>query len=411
MAPCAAGGYRQWQDMFRIIPDFGQGNADESTTGSALFRSRAGTAISTRSWTRSRSLLADRVELLEPVPLGGTAAGGRRGRLPAVPGRGVPASVEAFQAIDLPILIVTSEFGTLSMWDWEIIEYLQVARASRRSPPTTSSRRKKVCAALRRQAGADRTRSSWSTRTTRAKAFRPPSSSASTGGKTSAPSGSATSSASTIVKKSFRELGAAGQGDLRRRGRRGLEGPERADRGPLGTALRSAVKLYLAVKRDLDQDPSIRGAASTASTSRTSPTPRPAWPGTCCIEERGLIWGCEADTMSMLTKYLLHRSLGAPIMMTNLYPFLLGDAAAQARADRGLSRGRGRAGEPHPGGPLRLHGRDPASFATEWTLRKKVLAIVDDNATAIDARLPTGDVTLAKLHPDDGQDDRGRGRR
>jgi hypothetical protein len=40
----------------------------------------------------------------------------------------------------------------------------------------------------------------------------------------------------------------------------------------------------------------------------------------------------------------------------------------------------------------------PRSFATEWTLRKKVLAIVDDNATAIDARLPTGDVTLAKLH-------------
>jgi hypothetical protein len=32
-------------------------------------------------------------------------------------------------------------------------------------------------------------------------------------------------------------------------------------------------------------------------------------------------------------------------------------------------------------------------------LRKKVLAIVDEKASAIDARLPTGDVTLAKLHP------------
>ena len=41
----------------------------------------------------------------------------------------------------------------------------------------------------------------------------------------------------------------------------------------------------------------------------------------------------------------------------------------------------------------------PTSFSTEWTLRKKVLAIVDDNASAIDARLPIGDVTLAKLHP------------
>ena len=41
----------------------------------------------------------------------------------------------------------------------------------------------------------------------------------------------------------------------------------------------------------------------------------------------------------------------------------------------------------------------PQSFATDWTLRSKVLAIVDDNATAIDARLPEGQITLAKLHP------------
>jgi hypothetical protein len=41
----------------------------------------------------------------------------------------------------------------------------------------------------------------------------------------------------------------------------------------------------------------------------------------------------------------------------------------------------------------------PPSFSTEWTLRPKVLAIVNDNATAIDARLPEGPVTLAKLDP------------
>jgi hypothetical protein len=41
----------------------------------------------------------------------------------------------------------------------------------------------------------------------------------------------------------------------------------------------------------------------------------------------------------------------------------------------------------------------PRPFSTEWMLREKVLTIVDDNATAIDARLPTGEVTLAKLHP------------
>jgi len=39
----------------------------------------------------------------------------------------------------------------------------------------------------------------------------------------------------------------------------------------------------------------------------------------------------------------------------------------------------------------------PQSFSCEWTLRKKVLAIVDENATAIDARMPEGPMTLAKL--------------
>jgi hypothetical protein len=42
----------------------------------------------------------------------------------------------------------------------------------------------------------------------------------------------------------------------------------------------------------------------------------------------------------------------------------------------------------------------PQSFSTQWTLRKKVLAIVDQDASAIDARLPEGPLTLAKLHPD-----------
>ena len=41
----------------------------------------------------------------------------------------------------------------------------------------------------------------------------------------------------------------------------------------------------------------------------------------------------------------------------------------------------------------------PQSFATDWKVESKVLAIVDDNAIALDARLPEGPITLAKLHP------------
>ena len=101
----------------------------------------------------------------------------------------------------------------------------------------------------------------------------------------------------------------------------------------------------------------------------------------------------------MLTKYILHRSLMAPIFMTNLYPFLMGQAA--------LKHERIKAFPEVPEEPedhvLIAHcgymGVIPRAFATEWKLNEKVLAIVDDNAHAIDALFPLGSITLAKLRP------------
>ena len=33
--------------------------------------------------------------------------------------------LDEFRRIDVPILVITSEFGTVSMWDWEIRDYLR----------------------------------------------------------------------------------------------------------------------------------------------------------------------------------------------------------------------------------------------------------------------------------------------
>jgi hypothetical protein len=33
--------------------------------------------------------------------------------------------LEEFRRIDVPLLVITSEFGTVSMWDWEIRDYLR----------------------------------------------------------------------------------------------------------------------------------------------------------------------------------------------------------------------------------------------------------------------------------------------
>jgi hypothetical protein len=103
--------------------------------------------------------------------------------------------------------------------------------------------------------------------------------------------------------------------------------------------------------------------------------------------------------MSTLTQHILGRTLEVPLMMTNLYPFLLGDAALKHEH---IERFPDVAGDPadhlllaHCG----YMGLIPPAFATTWSLRKKVLAIVDDNAVAVDALFPTGAITLAKLHP------------
>jgi L-fucose isomerase-like protein len=166
----------------------------------------------------------------------------------------------------------------------------------------------------------------------------------------------------------------------------------------VGSPLRSAVKLYLAVKQDLAEDPGIRavGINCLNESHFSDTTPCLAW--NMLFQEGQYVWGCEADSMSMLTQYILYRSLGVPILMTNLYPFLLGQAAL--KHERIADFPPVEQPEHHV---LVAHcgyfGLLPQAFATTWNLRKKVLGIVDDNATVIDARLPTGAVTLAKLHP------------
>ena len=112
----------------------------------------------------------------------------------------------------------------------------------------------------------------------------------------------------------------------------------------------------------------------------------------------GLTWGCEADTLSMLTQHIVHQSLRSPVMMTNMYPFLFGQAALKHERITEFPP------VPEPENHLLVAhcgylGVLPQAFATEWTLRPKVLGIVDNNATAIDAKMPEGPVTLAKLSP------------
>jgi L-fucose isomerase-like protein len=203
----------------------------------------------------------------------------------------------------------------------------------------------------------------------------------------------------TLVKQSFRELGEEAQQISDSEAEEAWRECRWPTEGIEGRPLNSAVKLYIAVRRHLDADPTIRsvGINCLNESHFSDTTPCLAW--SMLFEERKMIWGCEADTMSMLTKYLLHHSLSVPILMTNLYPFLLGQAALKHERIADFPEV-----EVEPDNHVLIAhcgymGVIPKSFATRWTLKQKVLSIVDENATAIDADFPTGDITLAKLHP------------
>ena len=347
---------------------------------------------------RLRELLDDVAEFLAPVDLGTT-------KLPESEAAVFPQMlgdafrhVDELRALDRPRLVLTSEFGTMSMWDWEIGRYLAEAGVETFAPYALEQARM-LCRALglRRelvdtrfvvfqddpgdgmQASIFKRFYWWEDECTQRILDR---------------------FGVRIEKRSFEALGAeakripdtdADAAYQRVRGSTRLDDlPERNRR--------AALKLYLAIKDELGDDPAIRAAGINCLNESffSDSTPCLAW--NLLYEERGLTWGCEADTVSMLTQRLLQTSLAAPLMMTNLYPFLMGQAALKHERI-----------EAFPDLPSPEHhvlvahcgylGVLPTSMATSWTLRPKVLAIVDDDASAIDARMAEGPVTLTKLSP------------
>jgi hypothetical protein len=346
-----------------------------------------------------KRLLAENAEILAPMALGAPLPDADAVVFPQMLGDAY-RRVTDFRTIGLPILVITSEFGTVSMWDWEINRYLR-SEGVEIFAPSNLAETLLLCRTLalkRELAGAKFLvfqdnpgegfqasifkRFYWWEDECTQRMF--------------------DKFGITIEKRSFRALGQTAREVADQEAQAvWREWKGRLRIGDISQrALLSALKVYLVVKRELETDPSIVGAGiNCLNESRFSDTtPCLAW--NMLYEERRLIWGCEADTVVMLSEYILHRTLGVPVMMTNLYPFLMGQAALKhERIPEFPSVGEGP--EHHI---LAAHcgyfGVVPQSFSTEWALRKKVLAIVDDNATAIDARMPEGAITLAKLEPD-----------
>lgn len=344
-----------------------------------------------------QELLALDAQILEPIALGSPLPEADAVVFPQMLGDAY-RQVPAIRAIGLPLLVITSEFGTLSMWDWEIASYLRAEGIDTIAPYNLEQARK-LCRGLGVKSELQQSkflvfqdnpgqgfqadifkRFYWWEDECNQRIF--------------------DKFGLTIVKKSFKELGAQAKAipdqevmPTREAWGGKLKAEDVSERG-----LNSALKLYLAVKHELEKDQNIKavGINCLNESHFSDTTPCLAWH--LLYEEFGIIWGCEADTVSMLTKHILSKSLGKPLMMTNLYPFLLGHAALKHERIPDF---------PSVNNPenhiLVAHcgylGVLPQSFATDWRLQPKVLSIVNDNAIVIDARMRSGDITLAKLSP------------
>ena len=355
-----------------------------------------------------RDLLATNAEILPPVALGAPLPAAEAVVFPQMLGDAYRMLAD-FKRLTLPILVITSEFGTVSMWDWEICTYLRSAGVETIAPNSLDLTRI-ACKNLQVQRDL-RNAKFLVFQDNPGEGFQPEIFKRFYWWEPECIQRMQAKFGFTVVKKSFRELAAtaksipdaeADDAWTAHQDRLALVGGERK-RSHTTRALRSALKLYLAVKREVEQDLAIRavGINCLNESHFSDTTPCLAWE--LLHEEIDLTWGCEADLVSMLTMHLLHQALGttelrSAIMMTNLYPFSMGPAALKHEHIPEF---------PDTDAPenhlLLAHcgylGVLPRRYATEWALREKVLAIVDDNATAIDARLPVGDLTLAKLLP------------
>lgn len=303
---------------------------------------------------------------------------------------------EALKRYDLPMIVLTSGFGTVEMWDWEIVTYLRDLGCRVFSPYSVEMGRTILRAVAAKRAlrgarflmfqdspgegmqayifkkfywwekqctetmekvfGIQMIYRSWKAVCERARAI---------------PDDEA--------------LRIAADWDIRREG----VGRE---------AFLRAVRIYIAVKAVIDELGGVEavGANCLNESFHCDTTPCLAW--NMLFERDDILWACEGDTLTMLSTYIIYRSIEKPIMMTNLYPFLVGMAAlAHEKIDRFPDI-------PDPDNhALGVHcgyfGFVPRPFCQEWTLRPKVLEIVDDQAIVCDCRLPLGPVTLAKIYP------------
>ena len=340
-------------------------------------------------------LFEEDADLLNPIPLGAKLPEADAVIFPQILGESY-RKIDDLNNIKLPILVITSEFGTVSMWDWEVVSFLKMKGLEAYTPYNIEMAKKTLkCLALKREM-----------KTTKFLIFQ------------ENPGEGMQASifkrfywwekecteqinrkfGVEIIRKSLKLLAANVEKISEEEVIKIQEKRNIPIDGVSDQALKNALRLYLAVKKEINRDAAIKGIGTNCLNESYyfKTTPCLAWD--LLFQEKGIMWACEADTLSMLTQYILYNTLEVPIMMSNVYPFLMGMAALKHEKIDTFPEIQ------DPDNHLLIahcgyFGFIPRSFSHEWKLKPRVLEIVHEDANAIDARFPEGEVTLAKIGP------------
>lgn len=299
--------------------------------------------------------------------------------------------------LDLPMIVLTSGYGTVEMWDWEIVTYLRDLGCTVFSPYNVEMGKTviRAIAAKRvlRNGGRFLMFQDSPGEGMQAYIFK----------KFYWWEKSSTESMEKLfgcklIYRSWKECSARAQAISDDEARKISADWDIPMEGVCEEAYLRAVKIYIAVKEVIDEIGGVEGVGSNClnESFNCDTTPCLAW--NMLFERDNIIWACEGDTLTMLSTFIIYRSIEKPIMMTNLYPFLVGMAALAHEKIKEFPD------IPDPDNhALGVHcgyfGFVPRKFCSEWVLKPKVLEIVNEKACMVDCRLPKGPVTLAKIYP------------
>ena len=343
-----------------------------------------------------RQLLCEEVEFLDAQQLGEPICPQADGvLLPDLSGVAY-RMVDRFAAITLPIFVVTSEYGTMAMWDWELVHFLKCHGIQNIYAPYQLDQLKTYCRAVAAKAQLRRSRF-LIFQDDPQKGMRPDIFKRFYWWEDSCARTLTERFGLQIEKRSYAQLANHAKQISDAKADDALaQYPMEVSKAVTLRNRRSAAKFYLAACQQLDRQPDVAGIGVSCMNEGFFSDTTPCYAWNRLFEERGILWACEGDLLTLATEYLSWHVLQQPVVMENLYPFVMGEVAIRHEnipafpdlpdPDRYILFG-------HCG----YLGCVPRRFASSWQMQPKVLKPSDPNAIVIDARLPKGPVTLLQM--------------